>query len=95
MATTDETDEPVREVAIGDEFIAVVVHPNLDDSRDPVTKVNGTTTFLRFPDKEVPPIETGDVIRARMADKQAHNSLAIALDWGESVAAVQGGDGDA
>lgn len=83
MATTDEPDR-ARRVAIGEEFDAVIVHPNVDeDGRDPVAKVDGTTTYIRFPDKQTPPtLELDDIVRARMADKQEHSNLAVALEWG-------------
>lgn len=76
----DEPDPEPSEVGIGDEFTAVVVHPNNDDSRDPVVKVNNKTTFLRFPGKENDHVEFGEAFRARLADKRPNHNLAVVVE---------------
>lgn len=68
--------------SIGDEFVAVVVHPNSDpdDPRDPVAKVNGKTTFIRYPNKDNDHVNFGDRVRVRLADKRSDHNLAVALE---------------
>lgn len=79
-ADGDIESPPPSEIGIGDVFEAVVVHPNKSDSRDPVCKVNGRTTYLRFPNKGDSPVSFGDVVKARMADKRQGTNLATALE---------------
>lgn len=79
-AEYDEPDPDPSEISIGDEFNAVIVHPNNNDERDPVAKVNNTTTFVRFPGKRSGHVEFGESIRARLADKRPNHNLAVALE---------------
>lgn len=68
------------DISLGDEFQAVIVHPNSDDDRDPVAKVGGKTTFLRFPEKGTNEAHFGQVVTARMADKQTGHNLAVVVE---------------
>jgi hypothetical protein len=67
-------------VAIGEEFDAVIIHPNDGKENDPVAKVNGMTTFVRFPEKGKNGVPHGAVVRCRMADKQENHYVAAALE---------------
>lgn len=69
-----------REIEVGETFRAVIVHPNTDNSRDPVAKVNNTTTWIRFEDKANDDISFGETWLCRMADKREDNYLAVAIE---------------
>jgi uncharacterized OB-fold protein len=67
-------------VEVGDIVRLVVVHPNHDQDRDPVAKVDGVTTFIRFPDRDDGQVQFGDTVQAKIADVQDGHILAVAVD---------------
>lgn len=70
----------VPDPEIGDEMTVVVVHPNKSGDRDPVAKVGGKSTYIRFPDKGSSPCDFGDRVRVRIADVQRNNYVAVGLE---------------
>lgn len=69
-------------VAVGDVLSLVVVHPNRDEDRDPVAKIDGVTTFIRFQEKHTSDVCFGQTVRAKIADIEEGHILAVALDEG-------------
>lgn len=69
----------MQEPEIGDEFEVVIVHPNTGTTNDPVAKVNGKTTFIRFPKKDDGDVEFGDEYRVKMADKREEHNMAVVV----------------
>lgn len=70
----------MKEPEIGEEFETVIVHPNVDETNDPVAKVNGKVTFIRFEDKDDDDVEFGETYRVRMADKREEHNMAVAIE---------------
>jgi len=76
----DEVDDHVVDPEVGDELTVVVIHPNRESSRDPAAKVNGKTSYIRFPeDINYDPI-FAEIIDVRIADIQEHNLLLVPQD---------------
>lgn len=68
----------MTDVERGDILTAVITDPNVDKDRDPITEIDGVTTFVRFDDGYEP--EFGETVKIKIADLGDSHMVAVARD---------------
>lgn len=65
-------------VSVGDTLTTVIVHPNLEDGREPAAKYGERTVFISGPEDWEP--DKGDVVEARVANIKEKNMRCVLVD---------------
>lgn len=66
-----------RDIEIGETYTVVITEANKNEDRDPVTQINGKSTFVRF--NEYQP-DFGEEVTVRLADMTENYNIAVAID---------------
>lgn len=73
-----ETEQTVTDLCRGDKLPVVITDTNDDSSKDPVTEIDGMTTFIRFENGYQPSF--GEMVTVKIADIADSHIVAVATD---------------